>query len=70
MKTYQKSLICSQNNSTDFENKCLSGMAVRGVIVGKLKPLQKEISLLKFLDEYLRMERNQAEQKKKNNQLE
>ncbi len=34
-------------DKTDLENKCLSGMAVRGAIVGKLEPLQNEISLLK-----------------------
>jgi len=34
-------------DNTDLENKCLSGMAVRGAIVGKLEPLQNEISLLK-----------------------
>lgn len=34
-------------DNTDLENKCLSGMAVRGAIVGKLEPLQKEIDLLK-----------------------
>ncbi len=37
----------SVQDNTDLENKCLSGMAVRGAIVGKLEPLQKEIDLLK-----------------------
>ncbi len=31
----------------DLKGKCFSGMAVRGVIVGQLEPLQKEISELK-----------------------
>jgi len=34
-------------DKTDLKNKCLSGMAVRSAIVGKLEPLQNEISLLK-----------------------
>ena len=34
-------------DSIDLENKCLSGMAVRGDIVGKIEPLQKEIDVLK-----------------------
>ena len=37
----------SVQDNVDLEDKCLSGMAVRGAIVGKLEPLQKEISLLK-----------------------
>ena len=37
----------SVQDNIDLENKCLSGMAVRGAIVGKLEPLQKEIDLLK-----------------------
>ena len=34
-------------DNIDLEGKCLSGMTVRGAIVGKLEPLQKEISELK-----------------------
>ncbi len=37
----------SVQDNVDLEDKCLSGMAVRGALVGKLEPLQKEISLLK-----------------------
>ena len=37
----------SVQDSTDLENKCFSGMAVRGAIVGKLEPLRNEIDLLK-----------------------
>lgn len=34
-------------DSIDLENKCLSGMAVHGAIVGKLEPLRNEIDVLK-----------------------
>ena len=37
----------SVQDGTDLENKCLSGMMIRGAIVGKLEPLQQEIDLLK-----------------------
>lgn len=37
----------SVQDSLDLEDKCISGMAVRGTIIGKLKSLQNEISLLK-----------------------
>ena len=37
----------SVQDNVDLEDKYLSRMAVRGAIVGKLDPLQKEISLLK-----------------------
>lgn len=37
----------SVQDNLDLEDKCISGMAVRGAIVGKLEPLQNEISLLK-----------------------
>lgn len=37
----------SVQDSIDLENKCISEMAVRGDIVGKLEPLQNEIDVLK-----------------------
>lgn len=40
-------IFSSKANSMDLENKCLSVITVRGAIVGKLEPLQNEISQLK-----------------------
>ncbi len=37
----------SVQDNVDLEDKCLSRIAARGAIVGKLEPLQNEISLLK-----------------------
>ncbi len=40
-------IFSSNADSIDLENKCLSGMVVRDMIIGKLELLQNEISLLK-----------------------